>query len=353
MDFKNIKRPVIIAGPCSAETEKQVMETAVKLAADGIKIFRAGIWKPRTRPGNFEGIGSKGLEWLKNVKEQTGMLTTTEVANTKHVYEALKAGIDILWIGARTSTNPFAVQEIADALKGMKIKIMIKNPVNADINLWIGATERFKKAGISDITVIHRGFSSYTQSIYRNDPMWQIPVEFRRRMKDIPMLCDPSHIAGRRDLLLRISQKAMDLNYEGLMIETHINPKTALSDAKQQITPEELKKLINSLIIRHRNIKDMENPEHLNTLEELRTKIDEYDEIIFNYLHKRMETAKDIGKLKKKNKITVYQPDRWNQILEHAVEKGKKLGLSTRFINTFLEAVHQESINRQTEIFKK
>ncbi len=353
MIFQNTKRPIIIAGPCSAETEKQVLETAEKLSENGINIFRAGIWKPRTRPGNFEGVGSVGLEWLKKVKERYGMQVTTEVANTKHVYEALKAGIDILWIGARTSANPFAVQEIADSIKGMNIPVMVKNPINADIDLWIGAIERFQKAGITNIAAVHRGFSNYTKSVYRNEPMWQIPIELKRRMKQLPIFCDPSHISGRRDLLQKVSQKAMDLNYEGLMIETHINPDKALSDAKQQITPAALQELINKLIIRHRKLSDAENPEHIETLEELRTKIDEYDNIIFEYLHKRMETANDIGHIKKKNKITIFQPDRWNQIMEHAVQKGNQLGLSKKFINSFFEAIHQESINRQSEIFKK
>ncbi len=353
MDIKNSKRPFIIAGPCSAETEKQVSETAKQIASYGISVFRAGIWKPRTRPGNFEGVGSKGLEWLKKVKQETGMQVTTEVANTKHVYEALKAGIDILWIGARTSANPFAVQEIADSVKGMNIPVMIKNPVNADIDLWIGAIERFKKAGISNITAIHRGFSAYTKSIYRNEPMWRIPIELRRRMKDIPIICDPSHISGKRDLLQSISQKAMDLNYEGLMIETHINPDIALSDAKQQITPENLKKLTDNLIIRHRKPIDANTPENIETLEELRTAIDEYDNIIFDYLSKRMDVAKNIGKVKKNSNITILQPDRWNEIMKNAVKKGNELGLSSKFVNTFFEAIHQESIQQQNEIYYK
>jgi len=353
MDIKNSKRPFVIAGPCSAENEEQVLKTAKKLSDVGIKVFRAGIWKPRTRPGNFEGVGSKGLKWLKKVKEETGMKITIEVANTKHVYEALKAGIDILWIGARTSTNPFAVQEIADSIQGMNIPVMVKNPINADIDLWIGAIERFQKAGIENIVAIHRGFSSYTKSIYRNEPLWKIPIELRRRMKDIPIICDPSHISGRRDLLQSISQKAMDLNYEGLMIETHFNPNIALSDAKQQITPGSLKKLIDNLIIRHRKPSDSDIKENIETLEELRTKIDEYDNIIFDYLNKRMEVAKNIGTVKMKSNITILQPDRWNEIMKNAVKKGEELGLSTKFVNTLFQSIHQESIQQQNNIYNK
>ncbi len=352
-DIKNTKRPYVIAGPCSAETEQQVLETARQISKLGIKVFRAGIWKPRTRPGNFEGVGSAGLEWLKKVKEETGMKVCTEAANTKHVYDALKAGIDILWIGARTSANPFAVQEIADAVKGVNIPVMIKNPVNADIDLWIGAVERFQKAGIKEIAAVHRGFSTYTKSKYRNEPMWQIPVELRRRMKNLPIICDPSHISGRKDLLAEISQKAMDLNYEGLMIETHIDPDNALSDAKQQITPAGLNDLLNGLIIRHRKTDDTEKTENLETLEELRAKIDEFDNIIFEYLHKRMETAKNIGIVKNKSNITILQPDRWNKILQNALNKGKKLGLSSKFVNNFYKSIHQESIRLQNEIYNK
>ncbi len=353
MDIKHSKRPYVIAGPCSAETETQVLKTAKQLSEYGINVFRAGIWKPRTRPGNFEGVGSKGLKWLMRVKEEFGMRITVEVANTKHVYEALKAGIDILWIGARTSANPFAVQEIADTLTGMNIPVMIKNPVNADIELWIGAIERFQKAGITNIAAIHRGFSTYTKSKYRNEPMWQIPIELRRRIKNIPIICDPSHISGRRDLLQSVSQKAMDLNYEGLMIETHFDPDNALSDAKQQITPENLKTLLENLIIRHRKSTDSNIPENLENLEELRTKIDEYDDIIFDYLHKRMNVAKDIGILKKKSNITILQTDRWNKIMENAVKKGKELGLSAKFVNKFFQSIHQESIQQQTEIYNR
>jgi len=353
MNIFNTKRPLIIAGPCSAETEEQVLQTAKKLSKQDVKIFRAGIWKPRTRPNNFEGVGSIGLEWLKKVKAETGMLVTTEVANTKHVYEAIKAGVDILWIGARTTVNPFAVQEIADAIKGMNIPVMIKNPVNPDIELWIGAIERFQKVGIKNIAVIHRGFSSLSNSKYRNEPKWQIPIELRRRIENIPIICDPSHIAGRRDLLHEISQKAMDLNYDGLMIETHINPDVALSDAKQQITPDGLNKIINNLIIRHRKPTDAKSPNYIETLEELRTNIDEFDSFLIETISKRMQTAKKIGELKKKNKMTILQTGRWDSIVESAIKNGAKEGISEKFINTLYSAIHQESINKQSEVFKR
>jgi len=350
MELFTGKRPLIIAGPCSAETEEQVLQTARELSKRGIKIFRAGIWKPRTRPGSFEGVGSKGLDWIKKVKEDTGMLTTVEVANTKHTYEALKAGIDILWIGARTSANPFAVQEIADSLKGMNIPVMVKNPVNPDLQLWIGAIERFQKSDIPNIIAIHRGFSALTSSIYRNEPNWQIPIDLRSELPDIPLICDPSHIAGKRELLYRISQKAMDLNYEGLMIESHINPDFALSDAQQQITPAQLEKMISELEIRHRKSYDAESPEFGETIEELRAKIDAYDEMLLDIIRDRMQIAKEIGRLKKKSKMTILQADRWKEIMKKAVEKGKENGLSQSFIEVFYKAVHQESIHQQTQI---
>lgn len=353
MSIFKTKRPLIIAGPCSVETEQQVLSTAKELSEQGIKIFRAGIWKPRTRPDNFEGVGSIGLEWLKKVKAETDMLITTEVANTKHVYEATKAGVDILWIGARTTVNPFAVQEIADAIKGVNIPVMIKNPINPDIELWLGAIERFQKAGINDIAVIHRGFSSLSNSKFRNDPKWQIPIELKRRVNGIPIICDPSHIAGRRDLLQEISQKAMDLNYDGLMIETHINPNKALSDAKQQVTPDGLKEIVQNLIIRHRKPSDAKNPNYIETLEELRTNIDEFDNLLIETISKRMQTAKKIGELKKQNKMTILQSGRWENIVKDAIKNGTKKGISEKFIKTLYAAIHQESIDKQTEVFKK
>ncbi len=344
--FEN-KRPILIAGPCSAETPEQVMATARELAARNVKIFRAGIWKPRTRPGNFEGVGSEGLQWLKRVKQETGMLTTTEVANTTHVFETLKAGIDILWIGARTTSNPFAMQEIADALKGADIPILIKNPVNPDIELWLGAIERLYDAGITRIGVIHRGFSGMSKSIYRNDPVWQIPIEMRRRYPDMPMFCDPSHISGNRKLIEPVSQKAMDLNFDGLMIESHIDPDCALSDAKQQITPARLSEIIDNLVIRHRHSQDAKMAE---TLEELRAHIDELDNRMLDILQNRMEISKQIGTVKKQNAVTIYQPGRWDAILKTAVEKGEKKGLTENFVAVVFKAIHQESINIQTEI---
>ncbi len=345
--LSNSNRPIMIAGPCSAETEEQVMETARKLAAQGIGIFRAGIWKPRTRPGNFEGVGAEGLQWLKRVKTETGMLTCTEVANTTHVFEALKAGIDILWIGARTTSNPFAVQEIADAVKGADVPVLIKNPVNPDIELWLGAVERIRKAGITRIGVIHRGFSSMSKSIYRNDPIWQFPIDIRRRVPNMPMFCDPSHISGTRTLIEKVSQKAMDLNFDGLMIESHIDPDCALSDAKQQVTPERLKEIIDNLVIRHQHSEDSKLTE---SLEELRAQIDECDNRLFEIIEGRMNVVKKIGAIKKENNMTILQAHRWDEILKTAVDMGLKKGMSEGFTSTLFKAIHQESINIQTEI---
>jgi chorismate mutase len=326
-----------------------MIETARQLAVTGIKIFRAGIWKPRTRPGTFEGYGSIALPWMKSVKEETGMLTATEVANVKHVYEALKAGIDILWIGARTSANPFAVQEIADALKGVDIPVIIKNPVNPDLELWIGAIERFYHAGITRLAAGHRGFSTYEKSIYRNDPNWQIPIELRRRIPNLPFICDPSHICGNRDHLLEVSQKAMDLNYDGLIIESHINPEIAMSDASQQLTPSALGDLLKKLILR--------NPEVTNgslvTLEELRAKIDKMDDTILDIFEKRMKIAEEIGLYKKERNIAILQTNRWNQILTKQRKMGEKKGLSNEFIDIIFRAIHQESINHQTQVMNK
>ena len=286
--LKNTKRPVVIAGPCSAETADQVLETARGLKAIGIEVFRAGIWKPRTRPNSFEGVGSEGLEWLKLVKSEVGMLTATEVANVKHVYEALRAGVDILWIGARTSANPFAMQEVADALKGVDIPVFVKNPVNPDVELWVGAVERVLGAGLKKVGVIHRGFSSFEKTRFRNVPQWQLPIEFRRRMPGIPMICDPSHISGCTELLQEVSQKALDLNFDGLIIESHRNPAEAWSDAKQQVTPAELDKLLKSLVLR-----DVEVSQSLKeTLDDLRLKIDKYDDDLLKTLDARMKTAR-------------------------------------------------------------
>jgi chorismate mutase len=346
----NPERPLIMVGPCSAESEEQVMITARQLAAQGVKIFRAGIWKPRTRPNAFEGVGSVGLPWLKKVKEQLGMYTATEVANVKHVYEALKYGVDILWIGARTTANPFAVQEIADTLKGMDIPILVKNPVNPDIELWIGALERLNDAGIRRLGAIHRGFSSYDKSVYRNDPHWQIPIELHRRIPNLPIIVDPSHIGGKRELIYDLSQRAMDLNFDGLIIESHCNPDQAWSDAKQQITPDTLKQaVLDKLILRSLDVDKM----HAATLEELRAQIDKFDDEILNIFEKRMLVADQIGKFKKDNNVTILQTTRWDEILKKRNTMGASKGLSEEFVTKIFSAIHQESINHQTKIMNE
>lgn len=342
------ERPLLIAGPCSAETEEQVMETAKGLSAKGVKIFRAGIWKPRTRPNTFEGVGSVGLKWMRRVKEETGMLTATEVANVKHVYEALKSGIDILWIGARTSANPFSVQEIADALQGVDIPVLIKNPVNPDVELWIGAIERIAGAGITKLGAIHRGFSGFTKDKYRNVPQWQVAIELKRRMKNLPLICDPSHIAGKADLIYEVSQKAMDLGQDGLIIESHPNPRVALSDGKQQLTPQQLfSEVMDKLILRDEQV---DNPEYKSNLETLRSKIDNIDNQLLDIIEQRMDLVKEIGSNKKANNIRILQSNRWEEIIASAIMKGNEKGLSDEFINKFFKAIHQESINIQTEI---
>jgi chorismate mutase len=340
------ERPIIIAGPCSAESEEQVVSTAKELAAIGVKIFRAGIWKPRTRPSAFEGVGSEGLPWLRTVKEETGMLTSTEVANVKHVYEALKFGVDILWIGARTSANPFAVQEIADTLQGMDIPVLVKNPVNPDLELWIGAIERLNRAGIKRIAAIHRGFSVFGKSDYRNHPHWQIPIELKRRIPNIPVITDPSHICGNRERLYEVSQEAMDLNLDGIIIESHINPDKALSDSQQQLTPKDLKKLIDRIILR--------DPEVANglalTMLELRSEIDKLDDRIIDIFEQRMKIADQIGHYKKDNNVAIFQSKRWDNIISKRLEMGLEMGLSNEFITRVFRAIHQESINHQAKI---
>ncbi|MCK4922344.1 MAG: bifunctional 3-deoxy-7-phosphoheptulonate synthase/chorismate mutase type II [Bacteroidales bacterium] len=341
-----ITRPLIIAGPCSAESEEQVMLTAKALSANGVKIFRAGIWKPRTRPNAFEGVGSEGLKWMRRVKEETGMLTSTEVANVKHVYEALKNGVDIIWIGARTSANPFAVQDIADALRGVDIPVLVKNPVNPDVELWIGALERINNAGITKLAAIHRGFSTYDKTLFRNEPQWQIPIELRRRIPDLPIITDPSHICGNRQLLYDVSQKAMDLNFDGLIIESHINPDKALSDASQQLTPDALKELLDRLILRESD----GDPEVELNLAELREQIDKLDDKLINLFEKRMQVAGEIGSHKKENNLTILQSKRWDDLLKKRLNLGVKKGLSEEFILKVFRSIHQESINRQTVI---
>jgi chorismate mutase len=343
-----MKRPIIIAGPCSAETEEQVLTTARDLASKGIKIYRAGIWKPRTRPNAFEGIGSVGLEWLKRVKAETGMLTTTEVANAKHVEECLKSGVDILWIGARTSANPFAVQEIADALQGTDITVMIKNPVNPDVELWIGAFERLNNAGIKRLIAIHRGFSVYDKSLFRNDPQWQVPIELRRRIPELKIITDPSHICGNRHMLYDVSQKAMDLNFDGLIIETHNTPDLAWSDASQQITPAELLTLLQRLIFR-----DEGDMKAMLSLAELREQIDKLDDKLIHILEKRMKVVEEIGKHKKESNITILQSQRWDDIVRRRISLGSRMGLSEEFILKVFQAIHQESINKQTVVMNR
>lgn len=340
------KRPIIIAGPCSAETEEQVMQTAFQLANRGIKIYRAGIWKPRTKPGGFEGVGEQGLAWLQRVKQETGMYVTTEVATAKHVDAALHAGMDMLWIGARTCANPFAMQEIADALQGTDIPILVKNPVNPDLELWIGGMERLNNAGIKRIAAIHRGFSSYDKNIYRNLPQWHIPIELRRRIPNLPIFCDPSHIGGKRELIAPLSQQAMDLGFDGLIVESHCTPDCAWSDAAQQITPDILAYILNLLVIR----KDTQTTENLN---ELRIQIDECDNHIIEILAKRMRICREIGTYKKEHGLTILQTGRYNEILEKRGAQGELCGMNADFIRTVFEAIHSESVRQQMEIINK
>ena len=340
------KRPFVIAGPCSAETEEQVLATAKHLASDGIKIFRAGIWKPRTKPGGFEGIGSEGLAWLQRVKKETGMYVATEIATQKHVYEALKYGVDLLWIGARTTANPFAVQEIADALHGTDIPVLIKNPVNPDLELWIGAVERIYNAGIKRIGVIHRGFSSYDEKLYRNIPQWHIPIELKRRIPNLPIICDPSHIGGKRELIAPLSQQAMDLNYDGLIIESHCDPDSAWSDKDQQVTPDVLSYILNLLVIRDAK----QTTENLN---ELRRQIDGIDDELLSILNKRMRISREIGQYKKEHNMQVLQTRRYDEILNDRISTAVRMNLSADFMKTILEAIHEESIRQQIEVLNK
>lgn len=341
-------RPFMIAGPCSAETEEQVMDTARQLEKlEQVTVYRAGIWKPRTRPDAFEGVGSIGLKWLRRVKQETRLLVATEVANERHVYEALKYGIDMLWIGARTTVNPFTVQEICDALQGVDVMVLVKNPVNPDVDLWTGAVERLARAGITRIGAIHRGFTSYEKIRYRNQPNWQIPIELRRRMPELPLICDPSHIGGARPFLHEISQKALDLNYDGLMIETHRDPDNALSDAAQQLTPNDLKELMSRLILRSTGTDDKKL---LDILGELRQQIDVYDEHLIDLMEKRMKVSETIGHYKKENNITILQSTRWEEILDRVIQKGTSKGLSREVIESIFKAIHQESINHQMKV---
>ena len=342
----NDNRPIVIAGPCSAETEQQVMDTAKQLADRGCRIFRAGVWKPRTKPGGFEGNGEKALPWLQRVKEKTGMLVTTEVATPEHVELSLKYGIDILWIGARTSANPFAMQALADALKGVDITVLVKNPVNPDLELWIGALERLNGAGIKRLAAIHRGFSSYDKKLYRNLPMWHIPIELRRRIPSLPIICDPSHIGGRRELVAPLCQQAMDLGFDGLIIESHCNPDCAWSDAKQQVTPDVLDYILSLIVVRN----DKMSTEGITAL---RKQIDELDNQLIELLAKRMRVCREIGQYKKEHNMTVLQAARYNEILDKRGAQGVLCGMSSEFTAKVFEAVHEESVRQQIEIINK
>ena len=344
---KGGKRPILIAGPCSAETEEQVMETALQMKEFcNIDILRAGIWKPRTRPDSFEGVGEEGLSWLVNAGKELGVPTSTEVANSRHVEQALKAGVDILWIGARTTVNPFAVQEIADALTGVKIPVLVKNPVNPDLELWIGAFERLEKSGITELGAIHRGFSVYKHAKYRNVPNWEIPIALQERMPHLPIINDPSHITGNRNLLLEVSQKAMDLNFDGLIIETHRNPDAAWSDAAQQLTPQNLGILLDALVLRSPNSEKL-NSEHISVIRE---KIGDLDDRLFDILTVRMQLSEELGLFKKENNITILQPEHWKRMISARLGKAGEYKLSDRFVRQVMDAIHQESIRHQVRV---
>lgn len=337
------KRPVVIAGPCSAETEEQVMETAMDLAKNGVRIFRAGIWKPRTKPGGFEGVGSVGLTWLQEVKKETGMLVATEVANKQHVEEALNAGVDVLWIGARTSANPFAMQEIADSLVGADVPVLVKNPVNPDLELWIGAMQRIYNAGIRQIGAIHRGFSAYGKHLYRNMPQWHIPIELRRRMPELTLICDPSHIGGKRELVAPLSQQAMDMGFDGLIVESHCNPDSAWSDKSQQVTPEVLNFIINMLVVR-------DTTQTTESLTLLRQQIDQIDNDLLEALSKRMRISREIGQYKKEHSMPVVQTGRYDDILNSRAAAAEELGMNGDFMKTVYQAIHEESVRQQIEV---
>lgn len=337
------KRPVVIAGPCSAETEEQVMETAMDLAKNGVRIFRAGIWKPRTKPGGFEGVGSVGLTWLQEVKKETGMLVATEVANKQHVEEALNAGVDVLWIGARTSANPFAMQEIADSLVGADVPVLVKNPVNPDLELWIGAMQRIYNAGIRQIGAIHRGFSAYGKHLYRNMPQWHIPIELRRRMPELTLICDPSHIGGKRELVAPLSQQAMDMGFDGLIVESHCDPDSAWSDKSQQVTPEVLNFILNMLVVR-------DTTQTTESLTLLRQQIDQIDNDLLEALSKRMRISREIGQYKKEHSMPVVQTGRYDDILNSRAAAAEELGMNGDFMKTVYQAIHEESVRQQIEV---
>lgn len=342
----NDLHPIIIAGPCSAETEVQVLATAKDLAKNGIKIFRAGIWKPRTKPGGFEGVGAEGLQWLRRVKEETGMLTSTEVATRQHVEAALEAGVDILWIGARTSANPFAMQEIADALHDAKadVPVLVKNPVNPDLELWIGALQRLYNAGIHKLGAIHRGFSSYGKHLYRNLPQWHIPIELRRRFPNLPLISDPSHIGGKRELVAPLSQQALDMGFDGLIIESHCEPDCAWSDKAQQVTPDVLNFILNTLVLRDSSVTT-------ESLTLLRQQIDELDNELLEVLNKRMRVSREIGQYKKEHRMPVLQIGRHDEIMQSRAKLAEEMGMSGEFMRNVLAAIHEESVRQQIEVF--
>nr|WP_315001533.1 bifunctional 3-deoxy-7-phosphoheptulonate synthase/chorismate mutase type II [uncultured Capnocytophaga sp.] len=349
LDNLHLNHPVVIAGPCSAETEEQVLKIAHSLKNTDVSFFRAGIWKPRTRPGMFEGVGALGLQWLQRVKDETGLKTATEVANKDHVKLALEHDIDMLWIGARSTVSPFIIQEIADELKGTDKIILVKNPVNPDLPLWIGALERLQRAGIEKLGVIHRGFSTYEKTKYRNIPEWQLVIELQNKYPNLPIICDPSHITGKRDLIFDVSQTALDLNFDGLMIETHCNPDAAWSDAAQQVTPERLVEIMNDLRIRKTSTSE---EDYVSQLGNLRSRIDIIDEQLLDLLKKRMDIADEIGILKKANNVAILQNTRWHEILGKMILEGEQRNLSEEFVIQVFKAIHQESINRQARIVR-
>ena len=340
------RRPLVIAGPCSAETEEQLLNTARILAAEGIRIYRAGLSKPRTKPGGFEGVGEKGIAWMQRVKRETGMYTATEVATRQHVETALKGGIDLLWIGARTAANPFAMQEIADALRGVDIPVLVKNPVSPDLELWIGAIERIHNAGIRRLGAIHRGFTSIDKSLYRNHPMWAIPIELHRRLPSLPIFCDPSHIGGKRELIAPLSQQAMDLGFDGLIIEAHCTPDSAWSDKAQQVTPDALAYILRNLIIREQTT----TTENLN---ELRAQIDKLDDQLLELLVRRMRVSRDIGQYKKEHDMPILQTQRYEELLARRAAQAVELGMDREFMRTVLQAIHEESVRQQMEVLGK
>lgn len=340
------RRPLVIAGPCSAETEEQVIETARMLAREGLHIYRAGLWKPRTKPGGFEGVGEKGIPWMQRVKRETGMYTATEVATRQHVETALKGGIDLLWIGARTAANPFAMQEIADALRGVDIPVLVKNPVSPDLELWIGAIERIHNAGIRRLGAIHRGFTSIDKSIYRNHPMWAIPIELHRRLPELPIFCDPSHIGGKRELIAPLSQQAMDIGFDGLIVEAHCSPDCAWSDKAQQVTPDALAYILRNLVIREQTV----TTENLN---ELRAQIDKLDDQLLDLLVRRMRVSRDIGQYKKEHDMPILQAQRYEELLARRATQAVELGMDREFMRTVMQAIHEESVRQQMEVLGK